>query len=108
MKEVIKESSRREFLKKCGLSTASFLLPVTGLNGASFELKKKAPSQSQKMAVNFIYDGLSFSPNEYLEKLQELRAYETMLIKGCAEEAVQNTSRTGDVLTSREHQKNEL
>ena len=59
-------------------------------------------------AEGWLYDDEERSTNEYLEKLQELRAYEAMLIKGCAEETVQNMSRMSDVLASREYQQSEL
>jgi hypothetical protein len=34
MKKTSEENNRRDFLKKCGLSTASLLLPVAGLNAS--------------------------------------------------------------------------
>jgi len=72
MKKTKEENNRRDFLKKCGLSTASLLLPVTGLNAMpSLELDNKI-SNTSKTAVNFIYDGLALSPQEYLEKLNEI------------------------------------
>lgn len=72
MKKTKEENNRRDFLKKCGLSTTSLLLPVTGLNAMPLlELQNKTSSNSEA-PVNFIYDGLAFSPQEYLEKLNEI------------------------------------
>jgi threonine aldolase len=72
MKKTSEENNRRDFLKKCGLSTASLLLPVTGLNATPLLDFKNKKSTNSKTAVNFIYDGLAFSPQEYLEKLNEI------------------------------------
>ena len=72
MNKTKEENNRRDFLKKCGLSTASLLLPMAGLNAMPLlELQNKTPNKS-KTPVNFIYDGLAFSPKEYLEKLNEI------------------------------------
>lgn len=60
------ENDRRDFLKKCGLSTVPFFLPPIGLHTMPLaETTKKTP-------VNFIYDGLALSPDQYLNKLQEI------------------------------------
>lgn len=68
MNKTKEENNRRNFLKKCGLSTASILLPVTGLSEIpSLEL----PNKPSKL-VNFIYDGLALTPREYLEKLNQI------------------------------------
>ncbi|MDC8004847.1 aminotransferase class I/II-fold pyridoxal phosphate-dependent enzyme [Aureisphaera galaxeae] len=72
MKTIKEENNRRDFLKKCGLSTASILLPVSGLTAmSSLESPNGSPSES-KTPVNFIYDGLALSPQEYLEKLNQI------------------------------------
>jgi threonine aldolase len=72
MKKTSEENNRRDFLKKCGLSTASLLLPVAGLNASPLLALPNKKSTNSKTAVNFIYDGLAFSPQEYLEKLNEI------------------------------------
>lgn len=55
-------NNRRDFLKKCGLSTASLILPVAGLHAMpSLGLQNETPNKP-KAPVNFIYDGLAFSP----------------------------------------------
>ncbi len=72
MKKTKEENNRRYFLKKCGLSTASLLLPVAGIKAMPLlELQNKMANNA-KIPVNFIYDGLAFSPQEYLEKLNEI------------------------------------
>lgn len=72
MKEIKKENNRRDFLKKCSLSTVPFLFPTIGLNAMSFEKTIDEAHAENQLPVNFIYDGLAFSPNEYLKKLQEI------------------------------------
>lgn len=72
MRKTKEENNRRDFLKKFGLSTASLLLPVAGVSATPlFDFQNKIPKNS-KIPVNFIYDGLAFSPQEYLEKLNEI------------------------------------
>ena len=72
MKNLKEENNRRDFLKKCGLSTVPILLPTIGLNAMSFsEVQNEVPIKP-KTPVNFIYDGLNFTPQEYLEKLNEV------------------------------------
>lgn len=72
MRKTKEENNRRDFLKKFGLSTASLLLPVAGVSATPlFDFQNKIPKNS-KIPVNFIYDGLEFSPQEYLEKLNEI------------------------------------
>lgn len=68
------KDNRRDFLKKCGLSTASLLLPAIGLNAASLENSQTRIPKKIKIPVNFIYDGFAFSPKEYLEKLNEINS----------------------------------
>lgn len=73
MKKVIEENNRRDFLKKCGLSTVPFLLPTVGLNAMSWSENNKIDLiNNPEVAVNFIYDGLKLSPRQYLEKLTEI------------------------------------
>ena len=73
MKKVIEENKRRDFLKKCGLSTFPFLLPTAGLNAMSWsENSKGVLTNNPQLPVNFIYDGLALSPRQYLEKLTEI------------------------------------
>ena len=72
MRKTKEENNRRDFLKKFGLSTASLLLPVAGVSATPlFDFQNKMPKNS-KIPVNFIDDGLAFSPQEYLEKLNEI------------------------------------
>ena len=63
-----KSNNRRSFLKACGLSTASVLLPASG-----FGMHGRETAERSKEAVNFIFDGLMFNPEGYLEKLNEIQ-----------------------------------
>jgi threonine aldolase len=69
----MKENKRRDFLKMCGVSTAAALLPMSGISASP--LLDKLPAgvpNNTKSPVNFIYDGFSFSPQEYLLKLNAI------------------------------------
>ena len=68
------ENNRRDFLKKCGLSTVPILLPAIGLNAMSFSEVQSEAAPKPKTPVNFIYDGLNFSPQAYLEILPVVRS----------------------------------
>jgi len=73
MKKVIEENNRRDFLKKCALSTVPFLLPTVGLNAMSRSENNNIDlTNNPEVTVNFIYDGLELSPRQYLEKLTEI------------------------------------
>jgi len=73
MKKVIEENNRREFLKKCGLSTVPFLLPTVGLNAMSWSENNKINlANNPEIVVNFIYDGLELTPRQYIQKLTEI------------------------------------
>jgi len=73
MKKIKIENNRREFLKKCGLSTVPFLLPTVGLNAMSWsENNKTNLANKPEIVVNFIYDGLELTPRQYIEKLAEI------------------------------------
>ena len=79
MKKVIEENNRRDFLKKCGLSTVPFLLPTVGLNAMSWSENNKVDlTNNPEVAVNFIYDGLELSPRQYIEKLTEIDQGESL------------------------------
>lgn len=71
MKKAIGINNRRDFFKKIGLSTASVLLPITSLNSMPLPALSRAPNQPNT-PVNFIYDGLALTPQEYLEKLDQI------------------------------------
>lgn len=70
MKKVKFKNNRRDFLKKCGLSSLPFLLPAASLKALSYEETNTITPNKNTSPVNFIYDGLALSPQEYLEKLQ--------------------------------------
>jgi len=72
MKKIKKENTRRDFLKKCSLSTVPFLFPAVGLNAMPFEKTNVKVLTKNQSPVNFMYDGLALDPNEYLNKLQEI------------------------------------
>lgn len=66
------KNNRRDFLKKCGITTVPFLLPGISLKAMSFAEKDDQSLGETHTVVNFIYDGLALSPKGYLEKLQEI------------------------------------
>jgi threonine aldolase len=72
MESQIENKNRRDFFKKMGLSAMPLLMPPMGINSSSFLEKENIEPDKNKMPVNFIYDGLAFSPQEYLEKLGEI------------------------------------
>ena len=72
MKKQGDNNQRRDFLKKCGLSTVPFLFPAISLSAAPLLEHQTNSTNNTKFPVNFIYDGLAFSPQEYLEKLNEI------------------------------------
>ena len=73
MKKETRENNRRDFLKKCGLSTVPFLLPEAGLNAMSWsESNKNDLTDTPEIPVNFFSDGLALSPGRYIEKLAEI------------------------------------
>ncbi|MBX2827451.1 MAG: DegT/DnrJ/EryC1/StrS family aminotransferase [Flavobacteriaceae bacterium] len=65
------EHPRREFLKKCGLTAVPFVLPAVDWSAIAGGTQPARTIDSPKV-VNFIFDGLSLSPSQYLEKLQEI------------------------------------
>jgi threonine aldolase len=71
MEKIPNTNNRRDFLKKCGLSSIPFLIPTIGLGTLSaapaLEIKGKVTSP-----VNFASDGQELSPTEYLYKLKEI------------------------------------
>jgi threonine aldolase len=70
MKKSTPSINRRDFFKKCGLSSIPVLLPSVNLNTKPYF----KPENQSKPIVNFISDGLFFSPQEYLEKLNKINA----------------------------------
>jgi threonine aldolase len=78
MKKQKPENNRRNFLKTCGLSTASLLFPLADLKSIpSFELPYKEANKS-KSPINFIYDGLALEPQEYIEILNKIHKEKTI------------------------------
>lgn len=73
MKEQKKESrSRRDFFKIGALSSIPLLVPGMSYGTAPSSDNPRKKSDNGKPAVNFIYDGPMFSPQDYLEKLNEI------------------------------------
>ena len=70
--------NRRDFLKNCGKSSLPFLLPTIGAAEIPLASLVEKNSAKPKWPVNFIYDGLGFSPQEYLEKLNEINQTKTI------------------------------
>ncbi|RNL91325.1 threonine aldolase [Sinomicrobium pectinilyticum] len=69
MKKTI--TDRRNFIKKCGLSTIPLVLPATAIQAIPFSVPRKSPENSGA-PVNFTSDSLFLSPREYLDKLEEI------------------------------------
>ncbi|MEZ5083541.1 MAG: beta-eliminating lyase-related protein [Bacteroidales bacterium] len=68
-----KQNNRREFLKNCGLLTAPFLIPASGVAALSNPVGNgKSKKNSIEVPVNFIWDGFFFTPEKYIEKLAEI------------------------------------
>ncbi|WP_296620170.1 aminotransferase class I/II-fold pyridoxal phosphate-dependent enzyme [Marivirga sp.] len=65
MQPSLLKNNRREFLKKLGLTSIPFILP-----GAAFSKTVVHENIKSDRKVNFEYDGIFFSPQEYIEKLK--------------------------------------
>jgi len=66
-------ADRRSFLKAAGLATLPFFVSASGMAGNSLFYDGKPKKEEHKNpSVNFIFDGLSFSPEEYIKKLTEI------------------------------------
>ena len=65
----MKKNDRRTFLKLIGCST----IPATILGGTPFVGADVNRKKENRKAVNFIYDGLAFSPKQYLDKLNDIQ-----------------------------------
>lgn len=75
MKEEKKGASRRDFFKSGALAAIPLVVPAAAYGTyASSENGKPAEDRSaeDRKPVNFIYDGPMFSPQDYLEKLNEI------------------------------------
>ena len=67
------KNNRRDFIKKSGLLVAPLLIPIIGFsNDQIVEEKNSEKEVKTKQLVNFIFDGLFFSPTEYIQKLQDI------------------------------------
>ena len=78
MRKVKTENHRRDFLKKISLSTAAMSFPITSLKAMpSLDLTNDVSDKS-KSPVNFIFDGLALSPQDYLEKLNQIDTEKTI------------------------------
>ncbi len=65
-------NGRRDFLKKCGLSSIPFLIPALSADAKSEIQDRINNTSANRTPVNFVTDGLIFSPLEYIEKLKEI------------------------------------
>jgi len=68
------QNNRREFLKNCSLLTAPFLLPTAGIAAGSFSTLPKKKLAANSPTVNFVWEGLFFSPTDYINKLAKINA----------------------------------
>ena len=78
MKKLADNNNRRDFLIKCGLSTSALMLPTSGIQSMSVAEMKHNTSRETKAPVNFIYDGLAYTPEQYLHKLNEVNQKNTI------------------------------
>lgn len=78
MKKTKEENARREFLKICGLTSIPFLLPATSFSSDFLPLVRDKKTGKGSSVVNFISDGLAFSPMEYIQKLNEIDKEKTI------------------------------
>ncbi|HAP63253.1 MAG TPA: threonine aldolase, partial [Cytophagales bacterium] len=64
-------NTRRHFLKKSGLSIPVLLSAGSAPAFAADKAPEASPAKAQE-TVNFVSDGLRFSPQQYVDKLQEI------------------------------------
>lgn len=64
-------NTRREFLKKSGFSILPFFLPP-GSFGATTLFAQNQIKKEKSFPVNFAFDGLFLSPEDYITKLNEI------------------------------------
>ncbi|MBI1838346.1 MAG: aminotransferase class I/II-fold pyridoxal phosphate-dependent enzyme [Flavobacteriia bacterium] len=70
----MEKNNRRSFIKKSSLLLTPFLIPMAGFSMLTdtMAIKNKSKETKNKTLINFIFDGLFFSPKEYIQKLQEI------------------------------------
>ncbi len=73
---LLKSTDRRSFLKSIGLSSLPVLLPSTGFASGG----NSSDPVKENEFINFVSDGLYFSPAEYIKKLDGINTLST--IKG--------------------------
>jgi threonine aldolase len=64
-------NTRREFLKKSGLSMLPFFFSPGSLGATTLFAQNKIKKE-KLFPVNFVFDGLFFSPEDYIAKLNEI------------------------------------
>ncbi|WMN05969.1 aminotransferase class I/II-fold pyridoxal phosphate-dependent enzyme [Marivirga arenosa] len=62
-------NSRRDFLKKLGLSSLPILLPGIG---SADDYSDNLFKRDNNKLINLVYDGLAYEPKDYIQKLQEI------------------------------------
>lgn len=68
----MKDNNRRHFLKKIGLlSAAPIMFPALG-SATNFIPANSSSEELDEGKVNFIWDGFSFTPEKYIQKLAEI------------------------------------
>ena len=72
MEEQKEGTSRRDFFKSGALATLPLLVPATGLGAYGQAEPGITGPEGKNSPVNFVYDGPWFSPQAYMEKLQEI------------------------------------
>ena len=66
--------SRRYFIKKSSLLAFPILIPGAAVQASKIIKGENTLSKSSLAPVNFYYDGLDFTPDQYINKLQEVSA----------------------------------
>ncbi|NER13390.1 threonine aldolase [Leptobacterium flavescens] len=69
-----KNNNRRNFLKNCGLASLPLLVPGVALANEPEKEKREVARASRSSFVNFVSDGLFFSPQDYIEKLSDINS----------------------------------
>jgi threonine aldolase len=72
MKEQKEGASRRDFFRSGAMAAIPFLIPAAGLGISLREEDQDLNPEKTQSPLNFVFDGPWFSPQAYMEKLQEI------------------------------------
>jgi threonine aldolase len=74
MKYKSMNAARRDFLKTAGFTSLSFMLPGLSISGNP-EPAYPFTGPDRFSQINFVYDGLNYTPEEYLDVLMQLNQH---------------------------------